>query len=281
MNRLVISLFCAMCFACAFQTSGTKTTDDDLSFGGASQTDSFSRGGSSTQRSFGGSGGIDSIPVSTGGSSGFGGASLVLTGGSTSQATIPATGGSVIATGGRENTGGQLNQTGGSATGGMPATGGSSETTATGGAVSSPTIRLASDTPAASRVSRGALDVAVLRIWLSGDLPKFPVSTLRFQDIGSGHRADIAGVYLYDDSTNARITTVKSITASSKIISFSGLSIPSPTTITVMCDISNVATLNVTHIFQLTDVSYVTLDNDGVIKGDFPITGNSITISAM
>lgn len=286
MNRLVISLFCSMCFACAFQSTGTKTTDDEWSIGGASQVDSFSNGGSVTQISLGGSGGNTSIPVSTGGLSGFGGASTVLTGGSTSQTAVPATGGNTIATGGRENTGGQLNQTGGMSTGGvatmggMSATGGVTIIASTGGSVSKPTIALASDTLPTTKVLRGSLEIPLLRIWVFGDLSNFPITALKIQDIGSGHRVDVSGVYLYDDTTNTRLTTVRTITSSTKTLTFNGLNISTPTTITVMCDISNSATLNRTHIFQLTDASYVTLRNNGVILGAFPITSNAITVVA-
>lgn len=275
MQKVWIGLFCFGLFACTLETTGTKMSLDDEIQSGGQSTMETSGGQQSTGGLTGGEGGR--VNSSVGGLFGSGGLSttssvLNATGGLTTSIT-GSTGGIIGSTGGTMTTGGTSQNTGGSFSAG------GSAVIAQGGSISSvPSVDLAIDTPLATSVSRGTVSVPVLRIRFSGDLVRSPVTSAQFADIGTGHRADIIGVYLLDSVTGARLTSSLRITDSSKILNFTGLNISTPTTITFMADISNTATQNVTHVFEISNASYIGLSAGEVIAGAFPIRGNPIMI---
>lgn len=284
--RRISSILLLGLLACQLETSGTNVGSQDQSSAG--QVSTVFEGNTGGQFASGGSVSSGGLIISPAGGSlvGVGGFSvLVSTGGvlvSSGGASNTETGGSFSSSTGGSMIVGNGGATGGnassSATGGVP-TGGTTMVAQTGGSVSRPAIELSPDTPVAARVPAGASAVTILRVRLSGDLSSASVVRLQFQDIGTGHRADIVGVYLYDSLTGKR-TSSQPITASTKILAFTGLDFAAPTTIAFMADFANTATRNVTHIFEIASASSITLSDGGTIVGTFPIRGNEITIGS-
>ena len=137
------------------------------------------------------------------------------------------------------------------------------------------TLSLASDTPAAASVPNNAQALPFLKVKIDGS---GTITQMTFKRVGVGEADDFDNVYLYEGDT--RLTSGRSISSSTSKVTFIGLSIEAPTTITLVADLdsSNADSGNI-NAFSLESASDVVAD--ATVGGSFPITGNSMTITSV
>jgi len=145
------------------------------------------------------------------------------------------------------------------------------------GATSGLTASLASDTPAAQTLPKGANAVNFVKFNVSnGTGSALTVDTVTIRRVGAGSPSDFGNVYLYEGNT--RLTTGRTVNSSSNEVTFNslGLSMTSGQTrsLWVAATISASALAGNVNAFQVTHVLSGTANAVGL-----PIQGNNMTIA--
>jgi len=139
------------------------------------------------------------------------------------------------------------------------------------------TLSLASDTPTAASIPYNAMSEPYLKINIAGS---GTISQIVLKRTGVGEPNDFNNVYLYEG--DVRLTSGRSISSSTSKVTFIGLSITAPTTITVVADLTgstSTAEAGNVNAFSLVSASDVT--SAATVGGTFPIEGNGLTITAV
>ncbi len=143
------------------------------------------------------------------------------------------------------------------------------------------TVALASDTPAGSTVPKNAMSVPMIKVNLTAGSNDALVTGLRFHRVGVGSTSDFANVYLYDQN-GSRMTTGRSVNASSNIVEFNSLNVTIPAggmkSYYVYADFNTPATTGGNHAFELADAASVVLSGTGIVSGSFPVRGNVFVV---
>ncbi|MFH1142772.1 MAG: hypothetical protein ABIH67_01915 [Candidatus Uhrbacteria bacterium] len=137
------------------------------------------------------------------------------------------------------------------------------------------TFSLASDTPAGASIPEGAAAVKFLTFDVSGT---GSVSGMVFNLGGVGTTTNLSNVYLYEGLT--RLTDGRSVNASTRQITFNGLSLElagSTRTFTVRADISSTSDQGDTATIELSSADSITTSAN--VAGAFPIGGNVMTMA--
>jgi len=132
------------------------------------------------------------------------------------------------------------------------------------------TVALASDTPAGATVPKNAMSVPMIKVNLTAGNEDAIVTGLRFHRVGVGSTSDFANVYLYDQ-TGARMTTGRSVNATSNLVEFNSLNISIPAngmkSYYVYADYNSPETTGGNHAFELADAASVVLSGTGTVSG--------------
>lgn len=143
------------------------------------------------------------------------------------------------------------------------------------------TVALASDTPAGATVPKNAMSVPMIKVNLTAGNEDAIVTGLRFHRVGVGSTSDFANVYLYDQ-TGARMTTGRSVNATSNLVEFNSLNISIPAngmkSYYVYADYNSPGTTGGNHAFELADAASVVLSGTGTVSGSFPVRGNVFVV---
>ncbi|MFA6160986.1 MAG: hypothetical protein WC766_02280 [Patescibacteria group bacterium] len=142
-------------------------------------------------------------------------------------------------------------------------------------------VTLASDTPAGTTVPKNAMSVPMVKVTLSAGSADALVSGLRFHRVGVGATTDFANVYLYDQN-GTRLTTGRSVNASSNMVEFNSLNVTIPAnsmkSYYVYADFSTPTATGGNHAFELADAASVVLSGTGTVSGSFPVRGNVFVV---
>jgi len=146
-----------------------------------------------------------------------------------------------------------------------------------GGATSGLSASLASDTPAAQTLPKGANAVNFVKFNVSnGTGASVNVDTVTVHRVGAGSPSDFGNVYLYEGNT--RLTTGRSVNSSSNDVTFNSLGLMlaagQTRSLWVAATISSTAGSGNVNAFQVTHVLSGTSDAVGL-----PIQGNNMTIA--
>jgi len=136
------------------------------------------------------------------------------------------------------------------------------------------TFSLASDTPVASSIPYNAQSEPYLKVNVAGS---GTISQMVFERVGVGKAADFENVYLYEGNT--RLTSGRSVSSSTDKVTFIGLSVSAPTSLTLVADLTDTDDNGHISAFKLGSASDVT--SGATVGGTFPITGNSISITSI
>jgi len=153
----------------------------------------------------------------------------------------------------------------------------------TGAAVTngSVTAALASDTPAGATIPKNAMSVPMIKVTLTAGSADALVTGLRFHRVGVGSTSDFANVYLYDQN-GTRLTTGRSVNATSNIVEFNSLNITVPAngmkSYYVYADFSTPTNTGGNHAFELADAASVVMTGTGTVSGSFPVRGNVFVV---
>lgn len=143
------------------------------------------------------------------------------------------------------------------------------------------TVSLASDTPAGATVPKNAMSVPMIKVNLTAGSTGANVSGLHFHRVGVGVTSDFANVYLYDSAGN-RLTTGRSVNATTNMVEFNSLNISIPANTTqsyyIYGDFSSPTNTGGNHAFELGDAASVVLSGTGTVSGSFPVRGNVFVV---
>jgi len=135
------------------------------------------------------------------------------------------------------------------------------------------TLSLAIDTPLTGDLPYNAESIPFLKVKVDGS---GTISQLVIKRTGAGEAADFNNLYLYEG--DVRLTSGRSVSGATDKVTFIGLSVTAPTTISVVADLAGNSD-DYTHrnAFSVEAASDVT--SDATVGGTFPITGNQLTIT--
>lgn len=143
------------------------------------------------------------------------------------------------------------------------------------------TVSLASDTPAGATVPRNAMSVPMIKVNLTAGNTGANVSGLHFHRVGVGVTSDFANVYLYDSAGN-RLTTGRSVNATTNMVEFNSLNVSIPANTTnsyyIYGDFNKSNPTGGNHAFELGDAASVVLSGTGTVSGSFPVRGNVFVV---
>lgn len=145
------------------------------------------------------------------------------------------------------------------------------------------TVALASDTPSGATVPKNAMSVPMVKVNLTAGSQNAVVTGLRFHRVGVGSTSDFANVYLYDQ-TGKRLTTGRSVNATSNVVEFNSLNITIAAggmqSYYVYADFAGAAITATggNHAFELADAASVVLSGAGTVSGSFPVRGNVFVV---
>lgn len=140
-------------------------------------------------------------------------------------------------------------------------------------------VKLASDTPAGATVAKGSAGVDIVKIGVTASSDgNVILSSLTFHRTGVGTAADFSNVYLYEGAK--RLTSGRSINTSSNDAQFNNLNLDIAAGETkyllVKGDVASTATVADEHALGL--VAATAVGTTATVSGNFPITGNTMTI---
>ncbi len=143
------------------------------------------------------------------------------------------------------------------------------------------TVALASDTPAAATLPTGASGVDFTKINFTaasdGDVT---VKNVVITRTGIGVAGDFSGIYLYDADGN-RLTSIRTISATSNQATFSGINVSVAAGTTVALVVKAVVSgTSGTNALGVSSASDITTDG-AAISGTFPVTGNGMALSSV
>ncbi len=145
------------------------------------------------------------------------------------------------------------------------------------------TVALASDTPSGATVPKNAMGVPMVKVNLTAGSADALITGMRFHRVGVGSTSDFSNVYLYDQDGN-RLTTGRSVNATTNITEFNSLSITIPAggmkSYYVYADLSTPSTTGGNHAFELVDAASVVLTGTGTVSGSFPVRGNVFVVGS-
>lgn len=143
------------------------------------------------------------------------------------------------------------------------------------------TVSLSSDTPAGATVPKNAMSVPMIKVNLTAGSTGANVSGLHFHRVGVGVTSDFANVYLYDSAGN-RLTTGRSVNATTNMVEFNSLNITMPANSSqsyyIYADFSSPTNTGGNHAFELGDAASVVLSGTGTVSGSFPVRGNVFVV---
>lgn len=145
-------------------------------------------------------------------------------------------------------------------------------------------VALASDTPAGMTLPKNANGTPVAKFNLMAGSSDVTVTGLRVRRVGVGAASDVANIYLYDGA-GTRLTTGRTINASTNLVEFNGLNIVVPAgqtrAVVVTLDLagSSITTTGGQHAFELSDASAVVAGSSAV-SGSFPARGSMFTVGS-
>ena len=155
--------------------------------------------------------------------------------------------------------------------------GGSSSTPGVTGSLS---VSLASDTPAAMVLPKNASSVMFTKVNLTANGAAH-VTGVKFHRVGVGSTSDFSNLYLYA-ADGTRLTSGRTISASTNIVEFNGLNINiaagATASVYLSADLSSPSTTGGQHAFELADASSIVMDGTGSVGGSFPVRGNAMTV---
>ncbi len=129
-------------------------------------------------------------------------------------------------------------------------------------------------------VNSGATGVPVLEFTLTGSADTdVTVSSITVNHTGGGATADVVTVYIYEGDT--RLTTGRSLSASTKNAVFTGVNVAIPAggskTLTVKVDTltSGGGSTAAPHLFQVASADAIVASNGVVFTGSFPVQGHT------
>lgn len=141
-------------------------------------------------------------------------------------------------------------------------------------------VAVASDTPAAASLPQNAAlaEFTKFNVTAASD-GAVTIKNLTVTRSGLGEAADISGVYIYDGST--RLTSARTVSATSNTATFSGLNytVPAGTTKTLSIR-ATVADTSGNHQLGIASASDITT-NGASVSGSFPVTGNTMTLTSV
>ncbi|MFW6120705.1 MAG: hypothetical protein ACOC80_07365 [Petrotogales bacterium] len=137
------------------------------------------------------------------------------------------------------------------------------------------TFSLSSDTAETETIPYNAQSVPFLTVDVDGS---GTITQMVFERFGVGEASDFDNAYLYENGE--RLTSGRSVSSSTDQVTFIGLDIEAPTTLTVKADLA-ASEDDANHIdgFKLVSASDVT--TDATVGGSFPVAGNKLTISSI
>uniref|UniRef100_A0A7C4R2T3 Next to BRCA1 central domain-containing protein n=1 Tax=candidate division CPR3 bacterium TaxID=2268181 RepID=A0A7C4R2T3_UNCC3 len=128
-------------------------------------------------------------------------------------------------------------------------------------------VTLASDTPAAQTVLKGATGVPYMKFNVN---MSSAITEIVVKRVGVGASSDFSNVYLYDGAT--RLTTGRSVSSDTNTATFYGLNISGAKTLTLKAEISTTAGTSNQSAFQVLSVNGTALSNT--------VQGNTMTIGS-
>lgn len=142
------------------------------------------------------------------------------------------------------------------------------------------TVALASDTPAAMTLPKGATNVVFTKFNVTaasdGDVT---VNSIKVKRTGVGAVTEISNVYLYDGAT--RLTSGRSITSDTNTAEFTlNYLVPRGTTktLSIVANINGTLTTAGSHAFGIETASAIS-STGATVSGSFPVTGNTMSLS--
>ncbi len=132
------------------------------------------------------------------------------------------------------------------------------------------TFSLASDTPGAATLPKNAYGVTFMKVKVEGS---GKISQMTIKRSGAGSVDDFDNVYIYEGVK--RLTSGRTISSATSKVTFIGLKINAPTTISIVADLS--ATAGNQDYFEILSASDVTAD--ATVGGTFPLAGKFMSIS--
>lgn len=147
------------------------------------------------------------------------------------------------------------------------------------------TVSLASDTAPSKVLPSNAQNVAFTKVNLMAGSSGATITSMRFRRVGVGRASDFSNVYLYK-ADGTRLTSGRTISSTDNVVTFSGLNLTlgagatQAVYVSADLDSSSIATNGTggQHLFELADMSSVTLSGTGSVAGNFPIRGNAMTV---
>lgn len=133
-------------------------------------------------------------------------------------------------------------------------------------------LSLASDNPAASTLPNNAQGVTFLSVRITGS---GMVNQLTLKRMGAGEVNDFGEIFIYENGV--RLTSGRSLSASTSKVSFINLGLQAPTTIQVVADLSTSSNAGNVNYFGIESSSDVT--GTGTVGGVFPLNGNPMGTS--
>lgn len=137
------------------------------------------------------------------------------------------------------------------------------------------TLSLASDTPEAGNLPYNAQSEDFLKINVEGS---GTITQMVFKRTGVGDSGDFDNVYLYENGT--RLTSGRSVSSATDKVTFIGLSVEAPTTLTVKADLAGNSNDN-GHSNGFKLASAVDVTTDATVGGSFPISGDQLAITSV
>lgn len=143
------------------------------------------------------------------------------------------------------------------------------------------TVSLASDTSPSMVLPKNAQNVMFTKVNLMAGSSGATVSSMRFRRVGVGSTSDFSNVYLYK-ADGTRLTSGRTISSTDNSVTFSGLNLTlgagATQAVYLSADLSSPSSTGGQHLFELADMSSVTLSGTGSVAGNFPIRGNAMTV---
>ena len=148
------------------------------------------------------------------------------------------------------------------------------------------TVSLASDTSPSMVLPKNAQNVMFTKVNLMAGSSGATVSSMRFRRVGVGSTSDFSNVYLYK-ADGTRLTSGRTISSTDNSVTFSGLNLTlgagATQAVYISADLSGTPSntsfqTGGQHLFELADMSSVTLSGTGSVAGNFPIRGNAMTV---
>ncbi len=144
------------------------------------------------------------------------------------------------------------------------------------------TVSLASDTSPSMVLPKNAQNVMFTKVNLMAGSSGATVSSMRFRRVGVGSTSDFSNVYLYK-ADGTRLTSGRTISSTDNSVTFSGLNLTlgagATQAVYISADLAGGSIVTGgQHLFELADMSSVTLSGTGSVAGNFPIRGNAMTV---